>query len=111
MKELAVDGISVTVSCRVLKLARQPYYRWLARPVSSGELVRAYRANALFDAHRDDPLAQENLDEDDFVWVTQELLKIADKHSEGRVVSALEGGYNLDALGRSAAAHVRVLMA
>ena len=55
MRELAVDGISVTVSCRVLKLARQPYYRWLARPVSSGELVRAYRANALFDAHRDDP--------------------------------------------------------
>ena len=55
MKELAVDGIAVTVSCRVLKLARQPYYRWLARPVSSAELVRAYRANALFDAHRDDP--------------------------------------------------------
>ena len=67
--------------------------------------------SAGFDAHRDDPLAQENLDEDDFVWVTQELLKIADKHCEGRVVSALEGGYNLDALGRSAAAHVRVLMA
>jgi acetoin utilization deacetylase AcuC-like enzyme len=67
--------------------------------------------SAGFDAHRDDPLAQENLDEDDFVWVTQELIKIADKHSEGRVVSALEGGYDLDALGRSAAAHVRVLMA
>ena len=55
MSELAVDGIPVAVSCRVLKLARQPYYRWLARRLSSSELVRAYRANALFDAHRADP--------------------------------------------------------
>ncbi len=53
--ELAADGIPVTVSCRVLKLARQPYYRWLADPVTRSEVVEAYRANALFDAHRDDP--------------------------------------------------------
>lgn len=43
------------MTCRVLKLARQPYYRWLANPISDAELVEAYRANALFDAHRDDP--------------------------------------------------------
>ena len=49
------DGIPVTVTCRVLKLARQPYYRWLACPVTDAELQAAYRANALFDAHRDDP--------------------------------------------------------
>ena len=55
MKELAADGIPVTVTCRVLKLARQPYYRWLKNPVTDAELVEAYRANALFDAHRDDP--------------------------------------------------------
>ena len=55
MSEPFVDGIPVAVSCRVVKLARQPYYRWLARRVSSSELVRAYRANALFDAHRADP--------------------------------------------------------
>lgn len=55
MSELAADGIPVTVSCRVLKLARQPYYRWLANPVSAAELNEAYRANALFDAHGDDP--------------------------------------------------------
>lgn len=55
MKELAADGIPVTVTCRVLKLARQPYYRWLAQPVTDTELVEAYRANALFDAHKDDP--------------------------------------------------------
>lgn len=45
----------MVVSCRVLKLARQPYYRWLKQPVSQADLVAAYRANALFDAHRDDP--------------------------------------------------------
>jgi transposase InsO family protein len=53
--ELAADGIPVTVTCRVLKIARQPYYRWLKCPVTDAELTSAYRANALFDAHRDDP--------------------------------------------------------
>ncbi|WIG19297.1 IS3 family transposase [Kocuria rosea] len=55
VKELAADGVPVAVTCRVLKLSRQPYYRWLADPVTGAELVEAYRANALFDAHRDDP--------------------------------------------------------
>lgn len=55
VRELAAEGIPVAVTCRVLKLARQPYYRWLASPVADAELVEAYRANALFDAHRDDP--------------------------------------------------------
>ena len=55
MSELAADGVPVAVTCRVLNIARQPYYRWLARPVSDAELVEAYRANALVDAHRDDP--------------------------------------------------------
>ncbi|WP_460798860.1 IS3 family transposase, partial [Nocardioides pacificus] len=55
VRELAVDGVPVTVTCRVLKIARQPYYRWLANPVTDAELEQAYRANALFDAHRDDP--------------------------------------------------------
>ena len=55
MTELAVSGIPVTVTCRVLKLARQPYYRWLAAPITEGEIVEAHRANALFDAHHDDP--------------------------------------------------------
>ena len=55
MKELAADGIAVTATCRVLKLSRQPYYRWLADPVRAAELAEAYRANALFDARHDDP--------------------------------------------------------
>ncbi|KJC62829.1 integrase [Agreia bicolorata] len=55
MTELAAAGIPVTATCRVLKLSRQPYYRWLADPIMPSEVVEAYRANALFDAHRDDP--------------------------------------------------------
>ena len=55
MSELAADGIPVAVSLRVLKLSRQPYYRWRKQQVTPSELVEAYRANALFDAHRDDP--------------------------------------------------------
>ena len=66
--------------------------------------------SAGFDAHRSDPLAQLALDEGDYVWVTEQLLEIAGRHAEGRVVAALEGGYNLGALSSSVAAHLRVLM-
>jgi len=55
VRELAADGIPVAVTCRVLKIARQPYYRWLDCPVTDTDLMEAYLANALFDAHRDDP--------------------------------------------------------
>ncbi|MCO4699652.1 IS3 family transposase [Streptomyces sp. RO-S4] len=59
VRELAAAAaphrVPVAVTCRVLKLARQPYYRWLASPVTDTELAEAYRANALFDAHRSDP--------------------------------------------------------
>lgn len=55
MKELAADRVPVAVACRVLKLCRQHYYRWLNQPVTATEATVAYRANALFDAHRDDP--------------------------------------------------------
>jgi putative transposase len=55
VSELAADGVPVAVTCRVLKLARQPYYRWLAAPITDREVDEAYLANALFDAHRDDP--------------------------------------------------------
>ena len=66
--------------------------------------------SAGFDAHKDDPLAYLKLTEDDYRWVTAEIMKLADEFSKGRLVSALEGGYNLDALGRCVAEHIRVLM-
>src|SRR4051794_32638274 len=53
--ELAADGVPVAVTCRVLKIARQPYYRWLKQPVTAAELAEAYLADALYEAHKDDP--------------------------------------------------------
>jgi acetoin utilization deacetylase AcuC-like enzyme len=65
--------------------------------------------SAGFDAHRDDPLAYLKLDDEDYRWVTERLVDVAERHAEGRVVSTLEGGYNTDALGRCVVEHVRVL--
>lgn len=66
--------------------------------------------SAGFDAHRADPLANLNWDEADFVWATEQLCDIADAHAKGRVVSTLEGGYDLDALAASTRAHLQVLI-
>jgi acetoin utilization deacetylase AcuC-like enzyme len=66
--------------------------------------------SAGFDAHRADPLAQLRLDTHDFGWITDRLLAVADASAQGRVVSVLEGGYDLDALAASAAEHVRHLL-
>jgi acetoin utilization deacetylase AcuC-like enzyme len=66
--------------------------------------------SAGFDAHRRDPLAAINLDEEDFAWATEELMALADHCCGGRIVSMLEGGYDLEALAASAAAHVASMM-
>jgi len=66
--------------------------------------------SAGFDAHQADPLANINLSTDDFFWVTQAICDVADRHASGRVVSTLEGGYDLGALAAATAAHVKVLM-
>jgi acetoin utilization deacetylase AcuC-like enzyme len=66
--------------------------------------------SAGFDAHREDPLAGLNFTEADYAWVTRELLAVARDHGDGRIVSTLEGGYALSALGRSAAEHLRELV-
>jgi acetoin utilization deacetylase AcuC-like enzyme len=65
--------------------------------------------SAGFDAHREDDMSMLRLVDSDYVWVTEQLKQIAAKHCHGRIVSALEGGYELHALGRSAAAHIKVL--
>ncbi|HET9579678.1 MAG TPA: histone deacetylase family protein [Usitatibacter sp.] len=67
--------------------------------------------SAGFDAHREDPLAYLKLEDEDYRWVTEKLVDVAERHAEGRVVSTLEGGYNVDALGRCVVEHVRVLAA
>ena len=65
--------------------------------------------SAGFDAHIDDPLADLRLVEDDYRWVTQFIVAVANQYAQGRVVSTLEGGYNLEALARSAAVHIEAL--
>jgi acetoin utilization deacetylase AcuC-like enzyme len=65
--------------------------------------------SAGFDAHRDDPLANLQFIESDYAWATEQLLQVADRHAGGRIVSSLEGGYDLSALGRSAVEHIRAL--
>ena len=67
--------------------------------------------SAGFDAHRDDELGQLGLVEADYAWITERIKSVADTHAGGRIVSSLEGGYNLGALARSVAAHLRVLVA
>jgi acetoin utilization deacetylase AcuC-like enzyme len=97
------------------------------RPGSDGALFRAAWSDIIlpeldrfapgllivsagFDAHKADPLAQLRAETSDYAWITAELLRIAAAHCGGRMVSVLEGGYDLDALAASAAAHVRTLM-
>lgn len=65
--------------------------------------------SAGFDAHVRDPLSEQNLEAEDFAWATRAIVSVANARSRGRIVSSLEGGYDLHALGRSAAAHVSAL--
>jgi acetoin utilization deacetylase AcuC-like enzyme len=82
-------------------------YQWL--PLLEKFKPEMIFVSAGFDAHRDDDLGRMGLVEADYEWITAQLLAVARRHAQGRIVSCLEGGYNLGALARSAAAHVRVL--
>lgn len=82
--------------------------RWL--PALERHQPEMIFVSAGFDAHREDPLAGLKLTEADYAWVTREILALATKHARGRVVSTLEGGYALSALGRSVAEHLREMI-
>jgi acetoin utilization deacetylase AcuC-like enzyme len=81
--------------------------KWL--PVLTDFKPQMIFISAGFDAHLEDDMASLGLVEDDYAWVTEKLMGVAAEHAEGRVVSVLEGGYDLSALGRSAAAHIKTL--
>jgi len=93
------DGTAFREACETVILPRIDAFHPDLIVISAG-----------FDAHRLDPLANINLVEADFAWITARLLDLADKHCKGRVVSLLEGGYDLEGVARSAAAHVLTLM-
>ncbi len=80
---------------------------WL--PALEAHRPQLILVSAGFDAHRLDPLAELNLDENDYRWVTRMVVEAANATADGRVVSTLEGGYDLDALARSVGAHLEVL--
>ena len=82
-------------------------HQWLPR-------LRAHQPEMIFisagfDAHKDDDLGQMGLVEADYRWITEQIKAVAKQYGQGRIVSCLEGGYNLSALGRSVEAHVRAL--
>ena len=81
--------------------------QWL--PALDSHKPELILVSAGFDAHRDDPLANLNFGDDDYRWVTQFIVDMADQHAGGRIVSTLEGGYNLDSLVRNVHSHVEVL--
>ena len=80
-------------------------------PTLDGFRPQLVLISAGFDAHKRDPLAQIELDGEDFAWLTAELVALAERHAQGRVVSMLEGGYDLAALRESAVAHVGAMLA
>lgn len=90
-------------------LLRQLYTRQLL-PALDDFAPELILISAGFDAHRLDPLAGLNLQADDYAWITAELVMIANRHAQGRVVSILEGGYSLTALRESSVAHVGELL-
>ncbi|RJF97940.1 histone deacetylase family protein [Noviherbaspirillum saxi] len=83
--------------------------RWL--PALHAHRPEMIFISAGFDAHREDDLGQMGLIEADYAWMTQQIMEVAREHANGRIVSCLEGGYNLSALGRSVVAHVKALAA
>jgi acetoin utilization deacetylase AcuC-like enzyme len=91
-----------------------PRERWRAAFEALMAPLDAFRPDLIlisagFDAHARDPLAQQALEAEDYAWATRAVVEVARQHAQGRIVSSLEGGYDLEALGRSAAAHVRAL--
>ena len=82
--------------------------RWL--PALEAFRPQMIFVSAGFDAHREDPLAGLAFVDADYEWVTRELVAVAARHAKGRIVSTLEGGYALSALGRSATAHIKALL-
>lgn len=102
-----MENIPVPANTAGAAIRKMIEARWLPR--LAGFKPQMIFISAGFDAHREDTLGQLGLVEADYEWITRQLMDVADQHAGGRIVSCLEGGYNLSALARSVAAHVRTL--
>ena len=111
-RERGIDGNVANVPLRPNSGSAQFRHAWddTILPQLDRFAPQLVIVSAGFDGHKVDPLAQLNLETEDFAWITRELLAIADRHAQGRLVSALEGGYDLDALADATQAHVRELI-
>ena len=106
-------GEGATLNCPMSPGAGDDQYREAFEQIILPR-ARAFNPDAIllsagFDAHHADPLGQVNLVNDSYVWMTRQMMELADACCQGRLISVLEGGYDLDALAESVAAHVRVL--
>lgn len=103
--------INVPLATGTNGVALRHQYQTLVLPALNAFKPELVLVSAGFDAHKLDPLSGINLVEDDYRWLTEALLAVADRHAQGRLVSVLEGGYHLQALAASVAVHVQALMA
>ncbi len=110
--ETGVDGniINLPLPANAGSQAFRNLYEGAVFPALESFQPELILISAGFDAHHADPLANLNLTEDDFAWATDRLCDIAETHCSGRVVSTLEGGYDLDALAASTRAHLEILL-
>jgi len=111
-RETGIDNNVVNVPLSPGSGGKQFRAAWSERilPALESFAPELVMVSAGFDAHAIDPLAQLEVETEDFTWITEELVGVAGRHAHGRLVSVLEGGYDLDALAESVSSHVRVLM-
>ena len=103
-----IINLPLPAGCKSLEWREAVYYNWL--PALEAHQPELVLISAGFDGHAEEDMAQFFLVEDDYFWISEKLKAIADKYAEGRIVSVLEGGYDLSALGRSAVAHLKGIM-
>lgn len=103
-----IVNLPLPAGCKSLQWREAVYYNWL--PALEAHQPELILISAGFDGHAEEEMAQFFLVEDDYFWISEKLKGIADKYAKGRIVSVLEGGYDLSALGRSAVAHLKGMM-
>ena len=103
-----IINVPLPAGCKSLEWREAVYYNWL--PALEAHQPELVLISAGFDGHAEEEMAQFFLVEDDYFWISEKLKAIADKYAQGRIVSVLEGGYDLSALGRSVVAHLKGMM-
>lgn len=103
-----IINVALPAGCKSLEWREAVYHQWL--PALAAHRPELIFISAGFDGHAEEEMAQFFLVEDDYFWITEKLKDVADKYAAGRIVSVLEGGYELSALGRSAVAHLKGML-